>query len=207
MPAARVATAPPARVKDPPNPPRYDLWPAALRSAGRLHGLLVPCGPGFRGIGWPETPRVRTAALAEFLSPDLAATHLTAAWVWGAAKDPGEPLRFSTRDRRRNLRRETPQIRISELRLAPGDMHELGAFAVTTPLRTLLDLLYADTGFGKRERVACRLLALQIPGGWATARERVEARRRPYRTVARERLAALAPDRSRAGEASPRSSA
>ncbi|MBN9612266.1 MAG: hypothetical protein J0H64_02150, partial [Actinobacteria bacterium] len=116
-----VVEPPPFRVGQPPRPPRYDLWPAAVRSAARLHGALVPCGPGYRGIGWPETPTVRASALAEFLSNDRIATHLTAAWVWGAARSPGRPVRVSTRGRRRITLPSTEQLRVSEARLAPED--------------------------------------------------------------------------------------
>lgn len=184
--APALAPAPPG-MPGPPDPPRYDLWPTALRSAGRLHGALVPCGPGVRGVGWPETPRVRATALAEFIGEDRVATHLTAAWVWGAARDPGRPLRASVPAKRRYTGIDTEMLRVSELRLSESDVTPLGRFAVTTPLRTVLDLLHDPDGFGPVERIACRLLVHRI-GGWAAVAARIEAHRRPYRTAALRRL-------------------
>ena len=162
-----------------------------MRSAARLHGALVPCGPGFRGVGWPETPTVRASALAEFLVDDRIATHLTAAWVWGAARSPGRPLRVSTKARRRVTLPATEQLRVAEARLAPEDSCRLGDFGVTTPLRTMLDLLHDPEDFGPAELVACRVLSQQVPNGWRSVSEHVTEHRRPYRRSAELRLAQI----------------
>lgn len=186
-----IVEPPPFRVPPPPRPPRYDLWPVAMRSAARLHGALVPCGPGYRGVGWPETPTVRAAALAEFLVDGRIATHLTAAWVWGAARSPGHPLRVSTRGRRRITLPTTEHLRVAEARLAPQDVTSLGDFAATTPLRTMLDLLHDPEDFGPAELLACRLLSQRVPGGWAGVVEHLAAHRRPYRRSAERRVARI----------------
>ena len=197
MPASTVTalqpvTAPPL-VPEPPNPPRYDCWPIALRSAARLRGALVPCGPGLRGVGWPETPRVRVTALAEYLPDGRVATHLTAAWVWGAARDPGHPLRISTGRRKRVIVTDTEPCRIAQMRLSDGDVSPLGEFRVTTPLRTMLDLLHDPERFGHAEEVACRLLSERVAGGWVAVAEHIDTHRRPFCRIARERLGRIAP--------------
>lgn len=180
-----------------PDPPRFDLWPPALRSAELLRGSLVRCGPGLRGVGWPETPRVRLAALAPWLAHGEVATHLTAAWVWGAAHRPGRPLQVTVRAKRRRRRPDTEWLRVYELRYAEEDTHRFGDFQVTTPLRTTLDLLYAE-GFGRSERVACRLLSRAVDGGASSVLAELRARRRPHRRAALERFAGtVGPERRR----------
>lgn len=176
-----------------PDPPRYDLWPATVRSAGRLHGTLVPCGPGVRGIGWPETPRVRAGALAGTLTRGQTATRMTAAWLWGAARDPGRPLSAHTRAGDWRSRADSVTVRTSEFRFAPGDVVQLGPCRVSTPARTILDLLYAPAPFGTAERVACRLLAHRVTGGLAAIQEHLHTHRRPYRREAVTRLASIFP--------------
>ncbi len=183
---------PPAfRVPDPPEPPRYDLWPVALRSAGRLRGTLVPCGPGLRGIGWPETPTVRAAALAEFLTDGRIATLMTAAWVWGAAKEPGRPIRASTVGGRRKLAADNEMLRTMEIRYTDADIARLGRFGVTGPKRTVVDLLHTSEEFGIAERVACRLLARSFAGGLAGIQAHLSTHRRPHRSRACSRLAGM----------------
>ncbi len=171
-----------------PSPPRFDLWPEALRSAERLRGTLVPCGPGLRGVGWPETPRVRLAALAPWLADGRIAVYLTAAWVWGAARGPGHPLRVSTRPGSRNTTVVPSGTRVHELRLSPSECARFGGFSVTTPLRTATDLLYDDERFGTRQRVAVRLLLPLIDGGIDALRAHLSERTRPKRPRALARL-------------------
>lgn len=174
-----------------PDPPRFDLWPEALRSAERLRGVLVPCGPGLRGVGWPETPRVRLAALAPWLAHRELPAFITAAWVWGAARDPGWPLRITMPPRSRTRVLGSPQVRVHELVLGPGDSQAFGPFSVTTPLRTAVDLIHDPAPMGVGEAVAVRLLLPLIPGGAAELVARIESTRRPHRSLALARLAQL----------------
>lgn len=171
-------------------PPRLDLWPETLQSAERLRGTLVPCGPGFRGVGWPETPRVRLTALAPWLTGGRVATHLTAAWVWGAARSPGRTLQVTARAHQRRDAQNTEWLRIYELRYTEADTRRFGEFSVTTPLRTVLDLLY-DDDFRRVERIAGRLLLPLIVDGRAAITAHLDAHQRPRRQLARQRLAAL----------------
>lgn len=168
--------------------PRYDRWPVALRAAERLRGTLVPCGPGLRGIGWPDTPRVRLAALGGWLGQRRVATLTTAAWVWGAAREPGDPLRLSTARRGRHTDAPSREIRVQELCLSPVDVTALGGFAVTTPLRTAADLLHDPEGFDRAHEVAVRLLGAQIEGGLPALAARLADHRRPHRRLAIDRL-------------------
>ncbi|MGI8393529.1 hypothetical protein [Leucobacter sp. W1038] len=171
-----------------PDPPRFDLWPEALRSAELIRGTLVPCGPGLRGVGWPDSPRVRLAALAPWLMHDRIAAYLTAAWIWGAARDPGRPLRVSMPARTRNTQSRSTQVRVQELSLTGADLSHFGPFTVTSPLRTATDLLFDSTPLGVTELVALRLLFPLIDGGAAAVHSQILATRRPHRRRALSRL-------------------
>lgn len=165
----------------------------ALRSAERLNGTLVPCGPGWRGVGWPETPRVRLAALSEWLDDTLVASHLTAAWVWGAARSPGPQVQLSTRVGRRKPADVGAGIRVYELRYSEADTVRLGRYSVSAPSRTVLDLLYTPDAFTRVCRVACRLLLSRIDGGAAAIARHLQEHRRPHRLLAERRLVGLSP--------------
>lgn len=184
----RGMTLPP--VHRPPRIPRFDRWAPAIRSAERLRGTLVTCGPGHRLVGWPDSPRVRAQALAPWLTERRIAVGLSAAWVWGAAQNPGRPLRFATRDGTRAPRAESTDYTIQQFALIEDDVEQLGDFAVTSPLRTVFDLLRAPQEFGVPHRVACRLLLIRATGGTEAVRERLAAGGRPYRKLALERLLA-----------------
>src|ERR671913_62107 len=57
---------------------------AAELSAARLDGHLVELGEGYIPADAVETTHLRAASLAVLLGSPLAATHLSAAWVYGA---------------------------------------------------------------------------------------------------------------------------
>lgn len=135
---------------------------------------------------------MRLTALAEWLGEDRIASHLTAAWVWGAARRPHDPMQLSMkRGRRAPLQRASDGVRNYELRLAPADTVRFGVFEVTSPLRTVHDLLYDTERFARVERVACRLLFPLIKGGAHEVRQHLAAHRRPHRRLAQARLTVL----------------
>ena len=173
------------------SPPRYDRWPLALQHAMRLRGALLPCGPGMRGVGWPDTPPVRLAAIAGALEGGHVAAMLTAAWVWGAAPDPGIPLSIagSAGKARTPIASDTRRY---ELRFGPADVTVFGEFGVTTPVRTTLDLLHLSASFGAEERRACHELLALAGITIEHMTELLVALRRPYIRRARERFREVA---------------
>lgn len=171
-----------------PHIPRFDHWSPAVQSAECLRGTLVACGPGHRLAGWPETPRVRAQALAPWLTERKVAVGLCAAWIWGTSRDPGRPLRFATRDGSRAPRSSSPDSTVQQLLLVEGDVESVGNFAVTSPLRTVFDLLRSPQCFDVRHQVACRLLLLRTPEARESVHERLSIGGRPYRRLALERL-------------------
>ena len=171
-------------------PPRIDRWPVAVRSAELLRGTLARCGPGHRLVGWPESPGVRLQALAPWGSEARIAVLDTAAWAWGALRDPGSVLDFGTGGGRAGGSR-APMTRIHEFTHPEDEIVDFGGFRVTTRVRTVTDLLRHAEQFTRQHRVACRLLLLSAEQGRAELRDRIAHGRRQYRATALRRLDAL----------------
>lgn len=172
-------------------PPPIHLLPHAVRSAERLHGTLVPCGPGLRPVAWPEAPRVRAATLEQLCSPSLAAVLTTAAWVWGALRALDGPVEVAGGRGGAAAERFDPGLRVRDLSFDPGELHQFGGLRVSMPARTVSDLLRLREDFGAPERAACRLLLRLAPGGAAEVGARLARHPVPYRRRALERLGSL----------------
>lgn len=82
-------------------------------------------------------------------------------------------------------------VHLHDLRLKPGDTQHFGPFSVTTPERTMIDLLHDPDQFGRIERVACRLLSAVSDGGLLAIHQRVLRTKRPHRNLASTRLVEL----------------
>ena len=171
--------------------PRIDQLPQAVRSAELLRGTLVRCGPGVRGVGWPDTARVRAAALAPWFTQPRTAVLLTAAWVWGAAHSPGEPLEFASGERAGTRDEHGVSTRQRQLGVADGEGVRLGAARVTSPTRTVADLLRLPAALTREARFACRVLAAHHGASAHRVAEALSAGPAPYRLRALDRLAGL----------------
>lgn len=176
-------------------PPRVDHWPPAQRSAAALTGTLVRSGPGFRPVSWPDTSLTRCNAIGGLLTQRYAAVEETACWIWGASRSPGTPLRLITRHGRAPARFETAAsevpIHISNYRLQPGDLVELGGYYLTSRSRTAYDLLRSTAPLTRPRTVACRLLLLAEPGAYGRVAHRALQSSRADRARVRERLLEL----------------
>lgn len=169
-------------------PPRYDLWPIALQHAFRLRGALVPCGPGVRGVGWPDTPCVRLSALGPWLGAGKCASHLTAAWVWNAVDELGTPLSITLPSGRHGSLQSSHGVRRHEMRLNREDIRAFDELLVTSPFRTILDLLHDPHHFEATHALAVTSLLTHEADMEAQVRDRLRAHRRPYRRLAELRL-------------------
>ncbi|KIP53045.1 hypothetical protein [Leucobacter komagatae] len=183
--------------------PRVDHWPPALRSAAVLTGTLVPCGPGLRPVSWPESPATRCAAIGGLLAERYAAVEDTAAWIWGASRSPGQPIRLvSLRGRAPAsfsiVSSEMPVL-VSTFRLAPGDLVEVAGYRVSSRARTAFDLLRAPSEFTVARRAACRLLFRSERGIAEQVAERARQASRVDSGRAQARLRALLADAAQPG--------
>ena len=114
---------------------------AAELTSARLDGDVVEVGEGFMPADAVETFDLRAGSLAPLLGDTLAATHLSAAWVHGVLDEP--PTRHAVQ--RITARRLSPaidlRVRYRDMRLPDRDVMVLCGAAVTTPTRTLADLV------------------------------------------------------------------
>jgi hypothetical protein len=116
---------------------------AAGRSRSSWHrahraGLLVPVHPGVSRLA-AVGPSPEQAVLAAVLVTGGAASHLSAAWLWGADVPGVDPVDVTVTDRHRSAR--LAGVRVHR----PTDVADLGpverhGIPVTSPLRTALDV-------------------------------------------------------------------
>lgn len=110
-------------------------------SAARLDGLLMEVGEGYMPADMPEGPAARATAISGFVTAGLAASGPTAAWVHGAGD--AAPVRHHLH--RASVRRvrapSGSRIVFHDRALPPEDVVLVAGVPVTTPLRTLLDLV------------------------------------------------------------------
>lgn len=137
-------------------------------SAARLDGLLVEVGEGYMPADLPEDAGARASALAPILSPGYAASGPTAAWVHGIGDAPPQRhhlQRAVDRRPRVELRRN---VVVHEGQVAPNDLLFVAAVPVTTPLRTLTDLVLTSSRYEecavwmRRMAQACPSLVPQV---------------------------------------------
>lgn len=164
-------------------PPKINHLPRAVLSAECLRGNLVRCGPGYRHISWQECPAVRLYAIGDRIGHKTTASGKTAAWVWGAMESDGVHVHANVLPSVR-FPSETNNVELSFCRLQKTDVVSIGEYFVTTPLRTLLDLLYFEDPITPELLTACKTLLTLIPGGAKTVRIQLQNKRHPKRSAA-----------------------
>lgn len=112
-------------------------------SAARLDGLIVEVGDGYMPADLPEDAGARAASLAPIVSPGYAASGPTAAWVHGIGDAP--PSRHHIQRAVDHRPRVPPRqnVVVHEGQVPSDDLVLIARLPVTTPLRTLTDLVLA----------------------------------------------------------------
>lgn len=110
-------------------------------SAARLDGLLVEVGEGYMPADLPEDAGARAAAVMSVLSPGYAMSGPTAAWVHGAGGAPPQRHHIHRAVDYRPRVEPRRDVVVHEGQVMPNDLIFIGATPVTTPLRTLTDLV------------------------------------------------------------------
>lgn len=120
--------------------PGHDASLAELMAA-RLDGDVVEVGEAFLPADAVETREMRAGSLLGWIRPGLAVTHETAAWVHGAL--PAAPVSVTVQ--RASARRphaiHDHRLRYRDMRLPEQDLIRIAGLAVSTPLRTFMDLV------------------------------------------------------------------
>ncbi|WP_236968915.1 type IV toxin-antitoxin system AbiEi family antitoxin [Microbacterium aurantiacum] len=157
-------------------------------TAACLDGDIVEVGEGYAPADTVETVALRAASLRPLLGDDLAATHLSAAWIHGGlVHPPGRHTVQRTSPRRRHTL-VSRRLQYRDIRVDPDDLLRCGGTLVTSRARTLADLLreespvYAD---------AARAFAIAVPAVLEETRAWLESSTLPHVRRARAALTAL----------------
>ena len=130
-------------------------------SSARLDGHVVEIGDAYMPADTTETPEARAAGIRPLLFPGVAASGPTAAWIHGAGD--GAPARHHVH-RTSALRVRAPRngrVVFHDTALGPTDVVLIGGVAVTSPVRTVVDLTLGvarHDGYAPWARALCRLL-------------------------------------------------
>lgn len=133
-------------------------------SAARLDGDVVELGEAYAPADLVETPALRAASLAPLIETIRGAAFagMSAAWIHGAGDAPPEVHEVQSATGRRLRAPANRRLIVHDPVLDPVDLQDLGGVAVTTPERTLIDLLrWPATQPGRR--VWAQLLAEAEP--------------------------------------------
>ncbi|RZI94124.1 MAG: SAM-dependent methyltransferase [Microbacterium sp.] len=109
--------------------------------SARLDGHVVEIGDAYMPADTIETCHLRAGSLRRTVGSQLALTHESAAWVHGAIDDPPGRHCVQRRTETRLHHVLDHRLRYRDLQLPAGDAMILGGVAVSTPTRTLADLV------------------------------------------------------------------
>ena len=133
-------------------------------AAARLDGDVVELGEAYAPADLVETPALRAASLAPLVEGMRGAAFagMSAAWIHGAGDAPPELHELQSATGRRLRAPTTRRMLVHDPVLDTADVINLGGVAVTTPERTLIDLLRWPPTFPQRQDWAL-LLVLADP--------------------------------------------
>ena len=135
--------------------------PLAELCAARLDGELYALDEAFAPIDSPEGPTERARSVAAYCHGRLIAEQSTAAWIWGARATPPRyhELCASLGARARPVFPLRTLVR--EVVIDESEFAIIGGVPVTTPLRTIVDLVRTRETFGDEDAaVIGRLLSI-----------------------------------------------
>jgi hypothetical protein len=168
------------------------VLPLAELHAARLDGDLYRVGDAFATLDTPDTAELRAAAFRLSAPRAAVADRLTAAWIHGARAGPPSTMQVCVDSAHRVSATTLYGLDVRQCILARGDVVRLGDARVTSPLRTVVDLLRTVSRL--TPDIVVELLALLELSGAdaATCREHIRRQDRvPGTRQALARLAAL----------------
>jgi hypothetical protein len=153
--------------------------PLAELTAMRLDGDLFAVDDAFSPIDEFESPALRAAAIGRGLNERLIAERWTAAWVLGACPPPARHT-FCTRIEARVAHPTALQGGVREVAIEDDECLSIGPLMVTTPLRTIGDLVRFDHDTSDAGRVPAAVTALLEIGTLTVAECIASLERRPH---------------------------
>ena len=170
-----------------------DDLPLAELSAMRLDGELVAVDRCFAPFDEFPSPRQRASALVGSVHDRLIAERRTAAWIWGALDPPPAIHEFCTAWDARVTRRPAPHLTIREVVLGDDDVQNVAGLPVTTPRRTVADLVrFTESWTPAQRSMVERLLAIGKLRADDIVRD-LDRHKLPHKKRAVERLRGLSP--------------
>lgn len=160
-------------------------------SSARLDGLVFEVGAGYMPADVPEGRSARVTAIKKILRPGFAASGSTAAWIHGVGDAPPRQHHIQRTVDHRPRVTTTSNVVVHESRLPPDNVVWVADEPVTSPLRTLTDLVLGADRYPEY-LVWMRLLASEIPTLVPVVREQLSIRERlPGRRAALTRIEQL----------------
>ena len=151
--------------------------PAAELYAARLDGELFPVGGAFLAVDEIEQPRHRVTAALAGLQDRLIAERLSAAWVWGALDAAPARHQFCVGIGSRVAHSPARWMTVREVVIGADEIADLEGGLVTSPLRTVVDLVRFGDRFDDAEAGIVRRLAELDGAGLEHAALAIEGRR------------------------------
>lgn len=112
-------------------------------SAARLDGHVVEIGDAYIPADLPESADVRASSIAGLVQDGAAACGPSAAWIHGARDAPPGVHHVRRCVERRVRPRLSARVVFHDTVIPEVDVELLGGIAVTTPIRTMIDLATA----------------------------------------------------------------
>lgn len=170
--------------------------------AARLDGDVVELGEAYAPTDLVETSVLRAASLAPLVLglPDAAFVGMSAAWIHGAGDAPPRLHELQSATLRRLRAPSTRRIVVHDPPLDAVDVQRIAGLAVSTPERTLIDLVRWPATVPER-RVWAIGLARTDPALVALAAARLtRIGRGPGRQRTEQFLALLLADQEKGGQ-------
>jgi hypothetical protein len=133
-----------------------DLPEVELQAAA-LDGEVCRVADSWASIADPDDAWRRAEALADRLGTVVVAARGTAAWIWGARAAAPRRLEAVVPSWARH-RDDRHDVAVGEVLIDDDEITQVGRVRVTTPTRTVLDLLRADDWTADAERLVRTLL-------------------------------------------------
>lgn len=161
-------------------------------SAARIDGVLIEVGEGYMPPDLPEDAGARATSLTPIVPDGYALCGPTAAWVHGVRDAPPSCHHLQRISPRRPRISPARNVVVHERLIGADEFEFIAGMPVTTPLRTLTDLVLESRGGAETDRWM-RSLAAAAPALVPQVHALLAARERmPGKRAALARLTDLA---------------
>ncbi len=163
--------------------------PLAELCAARLDGEIYAIADLYCPVDLPSFPAFRAASLLPLQSPHTFVERLSAAWLHGAIDSPPRIAQIALPSKSGNRARLSSHFIMRQVTISDREIETVGGCPVTTPLRTIVDLLLDPELAETRAIHTTIALARQFGLNPANATSALRMRFRvPHTTLAEARI-------------------